>query len=97
MVSDWSGWRGVIDGESLVDVVIDSSEVGLREPDHAIFRLVLDRPGVSAERTVFLDDFEWDLAGIAAVGMHGNHVVDPLASASELRERPGCADVGGTS
>ncbi|MFW2332781.1 HAD family hydrolase [Ilumatobacter sp.] len=89
MVSDWSAWRTVIDADALVDVVIDSSDVGLRKPSEAIFRLALDRLGVRAERSIFLDDFEWNLLGAAAIGMHTMHVTDTVAAAAELRERLG--------
>jgi epoxide hydrolase-like predicted phosphatase len=89
MVSDWSVWRTVVDADSLVDVVIDSSEVGLRKPDEAIFRLALERLGVSAERSIFLDDFEWNLSGAVALGMHTMHVTDTEVAAAELRDRLG--------
>lgn len=89
MVSDWSDWRTVIDAENLVDVVIDSSEVGLRKPNEAIYRLALDRLGVPANRSIFLDDFEWNLPPAAAVGMDTVHVTDSTASAAELRKRLG--------
>ncbi len=79
MVSDWSAWRTVIDAEALVDVVIDSSDVGLRKPSEAIFRLALDRLGVRAERSIFLDDFEWNLLGAAAIGMQTMHVTDTVS------------------
>ena len=89
MVSDWSAWRTVVDADALVDVVVDSSEVGLRKPDPAIYRLALERLGAVPERSIFLDDFEWNLAGAAAVGMHTMHVTDPAAGAAALRERLG--------
>lgn len=56
MISDYSAWRTMIDADDLVDVVIDSSEVGMRKPNPAIFQLALDRLGVRADRSIFLDD-----------------------------------------
>ena len=44
--------------EELFDDVIDSSAVGVRKPNPAIFELALRRLGVSDPRSaVFLDDF----------------------------------------
>lgn len=89
MISDWAAWRTVVDADALVDVVIDSSDVGLRKPGEAIFRLAVERLGVPADRSIFLDDFEWNLTGAAAVGMETMHVTDTVAAAAALRERLG--------
>ena len=49
--------------DELFDVVIDSSEVGMRKPDPRIFALALDRAGRSAPaRAVFLDDYPGNIA-----------------------------------
>ncbi len=89
MISDWSAWRTQIDADALVDVVIDSSEVGLRKPDPAIFRLALDRLEVEAERSIFLDDFPWNLPGAEALGIETMLVTDPVGAAAELRSTLG--------
>jgi epoxide hydrolase-like predicted phosphatase len=54
----------------LFDVVIDSSEVGLRKPSPAVYRVLLDRLGCEADEVVFFDDFERNVTGARAVGMH---------------------------
>ena len=38
------GWKSLFDIDSMVELVIDSSEVGLRKPDPAIFLLALEQP-----------------------------------------------------
>lgn len=55
--------------EELFDDVVDSSEVGLRKPDPAIYELSLERLGVTAGEALFLDDAPGNVAGAEAVGM----------------------------
>ena len=54
----------------LFDVAIDSSEVGLRKPSPAIYRLLLDRLRRKSDEVVFFDDFERNVIGARDVGMH---------------------------
>lgn len=56
--------------DALFDAIVISGEVGMRKPDPAIYRLVLDRLDVAAESAVFIDDLAANLAGAEAVGMH---------------------------
>lgn len=71
-------WRSMMDVEALFDVVIDSSEVGVRKPNRAIFDLALEKLGVDDPSTaVFLDDLESNVVAAQALGMHGIVVGDP--------------------
>lgn len=54
---------------ALFDVVIESSKVGLRKPDPAIYRLACEKLGVAPERTVYLDDLGINLKPARAMGM----------------------------
>jgi putative hydrolase of the HAD superfamily len=64
------GWRALVPADELFEHVVDSSEVGVRKPDPAIFRIALARLGDPApERTLFLDDFEGNLAAARALGL----------------------------
>ena len=85
------GWRGLIPLDELFDSVVDSSEVGVRKPDPAIYRIALDQVGVSAERAVFVDDFPGNIAAAEALGMLGILVEDDparaLASLDRLLEK----------
>ncbi|GAA1986075.1 HAD family phosphatase [Isoptericola halotolerans] len=62
----------------LRDVVV-SGRVGLAKPDPAIFRLALDRFGVEAARTVFVDDTLHNVEAARAVGLHAVHFTDTAA------------------
>jgi putative hydrolase of the HAD superfamily len=53
----------------LFDVVVESAVEGLRKPDPRIYALVLERLGVSAAATVFLDDIGRNLKPARALGM----------------------------
>jgi putative hydrolase of the HAD superfamily len=76
----------MLDVDALFDVVIDSSAVGMRKPDPAIYRLALQElGGVVPERAVFLDDHEGNIAGARAVGLHAVLVgPDPRPALDEL-------------
>lgn len=70
-------WRPLLPLDELFDVVVDSSEVGVRKPDPAIFRLTLERlGGVDPTRAAFLDDYPGNVAAARRLGMHGI-VVEP--------------------
>lgn len=81
-----SGWRETMDVDALFDVIVDSSEVGVRKPNPAIFHLALDLAGgLAPEEAVFLDDAESNVVAARAVGMHGVVVgPDPLPALAEL-------------
>ena len=86
-VREWGSWRTLWDADNLVDVVVDSSQVGLRKPNPAIFELTVGQLGSPMERTLFLDDFPWNIAGAEAVGLQTMHVTDPVAAAAALLDR----------
>jgi putative hydrolase of the HAD superfamily len=69
---------------SHVDVVVESSRVGLRKPDPAIYRLVCDELGIEPTEAVFLDDLGVNLKPARALGMRTIKVVDPDAAVDEL-------------
>jgi putative hydrolase of the HAD superfamily len=80
------GWRAMVDVDALFDDVVDSSEVGVRKPDPAIYHLALERAGAPADRAVFLDDAPGNVAAARALGIHAIHVGDPAAAIAELDE-----------
>lgn len=51
-------WRGMLPVDDLFDFVIDSSEVGMRKPNPAIFQLALETAGLTPDEVLFLDDFQ---------------------------------------
>ena len=51
------------------------------KPDARIFRILLDRHGLNANETVFIDDNAGNARAATALGMHGIH----FQSAPQLR------------
>ena len=82
-----SGWRALLPVEELFDVVVDSSEEGVRKPHPRIFEITLERlGGIPPERAVFLDDAPGNVAAARALGLHAIEVAaDHAAAVSELR------------
>src|SRR5262249_45972460 len=79
------GWRAMIPLAELFDAVIDSSEVGVRKPDPAIFALALRELDVAPEHAILLDDFPGNVAAARRLGMHGVLVEDdPSDALAEL-------------
>lgn len=68
------------------DAVVVSWEVGYLKPDLAIYRLTLQRLGVTASDVLFVDDRAENISGAEAVGMQGLLFTGD-ASVAELRER----------
>jgi len=79
-------WRAMIPVDELFDAIIDSSEVGKRKPDPAIFHHALSVLGdVPASRALFLDDFEGNVVAARTLGMRGILVgPDPQTAIDEL-------------
>jgi putative hydrolase of the HAD superfamily len=57
-----------------MDVIVDSSRVGMRKPEPAIYVHTAAELGVAPEVCVFLDDVEANVDAARAVGMHVIHV-----------------------
>ena len=77
-----NGWRSLLPVEDLFDLIVDSSEEGIRKPTLAIFELTLQRMGeLMPERTIFIDDFEANIAAARSLGMHTIHVNSDISHA----------------
>lgn len=80
-------WRAMLPLDELFDVVVDSSDVGMRKPDERIFLLALERlGGIDPSRAIFLDDHPGNVAGAERAGLVAILVGDPEAAVAELRE-----------
>ena len=79
-------WMRLIPVDDLFDLVIDSSQVGVRKPARAIYDMTLERLGnIPHERSVFLDDYPGNVAAAVALGMKGVVVgADPRPALAEL-------------
>ncbi len=87
---EFSGiWKTMLP-EGLFDGIIDSSQVGVRKPDPAIFHLALKLGGASPETAVFLDDYEEHIQVANSIGIRGILVgEDPTAALAELESLVG--------
>ena len=61
--------------------IVVSGEEKVVKPDPRIFEVLLDRYGLAADETVFIDDSPKNAQGATAVGIHGIH----FRSAAQLR------------
>jgi epoxide hydrolase-like predicted phosphatase len=75
-------WRPMLPLDELFDVVVDSSEVGMRKPNPAIYLHTLALLGdLDPARVAFLDDFAGNVAAADALGMVGILVeADPTSA-----------------
>ncbi|HET6555121.1 MAG TPA: HAD family phosphatase [Dyella sp.] len=53
-----------------------SAEFGAIKPDSRVYLACLDRPGVPADATLFVDDNEAHVQGALRAGLHGHHYRD---------------------
>lgn len=62
-------WKAMIPVDELFDDIVDSSAVGIRKPDAAIFALACERLGVEPGESLFIDDYQGNVDGAIAAGM----------------------------
>ncbi len=78
-------WRAMVPVDDLFDVVVDSSEVGMRKPNPAIFHHTLELLAVDEpSRAVFLDDFFGNVVAAQRAGLHAIHVETPDQALADL-------------
>jgi putative hydrolase of the HAD superfamily len=89
-------WRSLFAVDELFDVVVDSSQVGLRKPDPAIYLLTCERLGLHPEQCLFVDDLRCNVDAAADLGMTTLQCKDPVIVADEVVEmllgRPAAAE-----
>lgn len=79
-----SWWESGVLPLEVFDVVVDSSEEGVRKPDAEIYDRVASRLGSDPEQIVFVDDLQENVDGALAVGMRGLLFRDPEQCRQEL-------------
>ena len=80
-----SAWRALVPVDELFDVVIDSSEVGMRKPNPAIYQHALESlGGIPPEQAVFLDDTPGNVDGARRAGLHAILVETPEQAIKDL-------------
>jgi putative hydrolase of the HAD superfamily len=85
----WSGLRPWIiceKFEDAFDAMIISAETGVMKPDARIYQIALEKLGVTASESVFLDDFLENVEGARLVGMQAIHFSQPEQALKKLKE-----------
>ena len=78
-------WRSLVPVDELFDAVVDSSEVGMRKPNPAIYHHALELlGGVPPEQAVFLDDSPGNVVGAQRAGLHAILVDEPDDAVRDL-------------
>ena len=78
--------------DEICEDVVDSSHVGVRKPERAIYELTCTRLGIAPGDAVFVDDNADNIAAARDFGMEAVHFVEPwkaLAEIDEVLERRG--------
>ncbi len=80
-------WKATFPLDDLFEIVVDSSSVGMRKPDPAIYVLTLEQVGVSPTASVFVDDNADNIRAARDLGMETVHFGDdPWVALAELDE-----------
>jgi putative hydrolase of the HAD superfamily len=74
---------------ALFEVVIESSKVGVRKPDPAIYRMMCEALDVSPAACLYLDDLGINCKGAAEVGMTAIKVLSEVQALAELEAATG--------
>ena len=80
----WSSGGSFGEVLELFDVVVESSQVGVRKPEPRFYEIALDQLGITADEAVFLDDLGVNLKPARAMGMTTIKVEDPDVALDEL-------------
>ncbi len=80
-----AAWRALVPVDELFEIVVDSSEVGMRKPNPAIYHHALELlGGVPPSEAVFLDDAPGNVEGARRAGLAGILVDDVDRALAEL-------------
>ena len=77
------------DLDALADVVVISSEVGVRKPSRRIYAIACQRLGMDPRQAVMVDDLQQNLDGAARLGIAGVLHTDAADTRKQLSERFG--------
>jgi epoxide hydrolase-like predicted phosphatase len=78
-------WRALVPVDELFEIIVDSSEVGMRKPNPAIYHHALELlGGVEPSQAVFLDDAPGNVEGARRAGLAGIVVDEVDRALAEL-------------
>ena len=89
--AEWSSGGSFSELVALFDVVVESSQVGVRKPERRFYEIALERLGIEPSEAVFLDDLGINLKPARDLGMATIKVGDPAVALAELSEILGIA------
>jgi len=86
-VREWEPlWRTMLPIDELFELVVDSGFEGVRKPDPRIYEVTLQRLGVAAEATLFVDDMEVNCDAARALGMQAVHFRSNAQAIGEIEQ-----------
>jgi len=95
-VREWEAhWRAMAPIEEIFELVVDSSQVGMRKPEPEIYELTTERLGVSAQECLFVDDVEENCDAAREAGMTAVVYIDPDQATAEIHAALGGWPVAG--
>ena len=86
-IEKWALTQNHIDALTEFDGVVVSGEERVAKPDERIYRTLLERYGLTPERTFFTDDVPANVAAARAVGIDAERFVDAASLRSHLVAR----------
>lgn len=89
MARDSSKAAAVREVMDLFDLVVESSQEGIRKPNPQIYQLACERLKISISNTIFLDDLGINLKPAKALGMQTIKVVSEAQAIEELQSITG--------
>jgi putative hydrolase of the HAD superfamily len=89
MAANPEGAARTADVMALFEVVIESSKVGVRKPDPAIYRMMCEALGVAPAACLYLDDLGVNCKGAGEVGMTAIKVVSEAQALADLEAATG--------
>ncbi len=72
--------------DDLFETVFLSYEMGIMKPDTRIYQEVLDKAGIKADETIFLDDNADNIRSAAQLGIETIHVQKPVTILEYLKD-----------
>lgn len=89
-VREWEPlWRSMLPVDEIFEEVVDSAFVGCRKPEGRIYRLTLERIGMTAGDCLFVDDVQVNCEGAEKAGMRAVHFRDNEQAIAEIRTAVG--------
>lgn len=88
-IREFTGWRKLFPFavDEVYHTISDSSELGIRKPDPAIYQHTLQQLGIEPRHALFLDDYPSNVEAARALGINGFVVEDDINPAIDWVEQ----------